>query len=92
VTLRLAEAESRYVCHVTLLDAHDLLDASMMMASKSKQCFQNLYGHATVPVMLLKDLDGTKVLLFVFPDLSVRLHGVYTLSCQLINVKEYSTT
>jgi hypothetical protein len=60
----------------------------MVTTLKSPQGLQNLYGNATVSAMVLQDVDDTDALLFVFTDLSVRSQGLYTLCCQLINIKE----
>jgi hypothetical protein len=49
---------------------------------------QNLYGQSAASPLILNDVDDTVGVFFVFPELSIRIQGLYTIACQLINVKE----
>ncbi len=50
---------------------------------------QTMLGQTSAAGMVLNDIDDTEAIFFVFPDLSIRIQGTYTLSCQLVNLLEY---
>ncbi|KAJ3357942.1 hypothetical protein HDU91_005331 [Kappamyces sp. JEL0680] len=78
-----------YVVHVTLQTSDSRGNASIMASAKvgpqdSSEQHQTLLGQTTQNGQVYLDLDQNEAIFFVFPDLSIRIQGSYTLKLHLV--------
>merc|ERR1719354_881497 len=80
---------SRFVCHVTIYTTNDE-NASFIGSGRTVNgvfnCHQTLLGQTCTSGAMLKDIDSENAIFFVFPDLSVRIQGEYSLWCRLFDL------
>lgn len=81
------------VCHASLWSADGLEDRSLVeniyATSGSNPADTSVHAVVGSQVAIsqpLVDVDGKRKMMFLFPDLSVRLPGQYTLRFQLVDV------
>jgi hypothetical protein len=55
---------------------------------ESAEHHQTLLGQTTINGQVYEDLNDLEAIFFTFPDLSVRIQGVYTLQIQLIQIDQ----
>jgi hypothetical protein len=93
----------RFLSHVTIQavcgdsnssvkDAHILITKSSRITAKNiqSQYLSTLLGQRVVSSVYLEDCnDGKKRFFFVFADLAIRIQGIYTLTCNVVNIVRF---
>ncbi|KAI8905522.1 velvet factor [Gorgonomyces haynaldii] len=80
----------KYVCYVSLITVEEgvrvHVDEKGQDKNLKKRREANLLGNCATVLQRLKDVDGSPVMLFVFPDLGIRSPGLYELECRLVKI------
>ena len=75
----------KYTCVITLFNPETSEDCTTLINKQQIQ-HQTLLGQTVVSGQVLEDMNGEKTIFFVFPDLSVRIQGIFALRCALIDI------
>ena len=78
----------KYTCVITLFNPETSEDCTTLINKQQIQ-HQTLLGQTVVSGQVLEDMNGEKTIFFVFPDLSVRIQGIFALRCALIDITRY---
>ena len=84
---------TKFVCNIVLMDEEGTGIQSYCKAVEGNATFQDQYfdvliGETSNTALYLEDFDE-ECLLFVFPDLSVRLKGDYKLKCLVSDLERF---
>lgn len=79
------------IAHLSLFsgDGTTSLDSGSYIGRGSRENPPILYGHLVSTVEQLEDLQGNKGLFFLFPDVSIRSRGRYTLGVTMTRIMRF---
>jgi hypothetical protein len=90
---KLSNLATQLVCHVNIKAANDDTNMSFLALAgipdpiPPEQLIRTMLGQSTTAAQMLRDVDGSKKLFFVFPDLAIRIQGEYRIECHIMNIK-----
>lgn len=87
---QLREAATRFICNVVIFhdsEPEQLAFAKVFDDPDEKGFYNNLLGQTCHSCIYTQTEDEDRKLIFVFPDLGIRLQGRYRLLCSVVNIE-----